>query len=218
MRRWGRGATGILLALLLGYSLPASRRKTPAAAAKFDYYLLSLSWAPAFCATPGGGDTRECASGRQLGFVVHGLWPQGNSGRGPENCQASQPVAQSVMALTLNYIPTESLIQHEWATHGTCSGLNQADYFAAMRRARDSVVMPDVFKGPPKVLVLSPASIEEQFAAANPSFPRNAFRTACTAGRLSEVRVCFAKDLSPQACTSATGSCSTKVMEVLPVR
>ena len=31
---------------------------------------------------------------------------------------------------TLRYIPTESLIQHEWTAHGSC-GLSAADYFAA---------------------------------------------------------------------------------------
>ena len=48
-------------------------------------------------------------------------------------------VAQDIVRATVGYIPTESLIQHEWASHGTCSGLSAADYFASVRRARDEL-------------------------------------------------------------------------------
>jgi ribonuclease T2 len=118
----------------------------------------------------------------------------------------------------LSYIPTASLIQHEWATHGTCSGLSPADYFAAVRKARDSVTIPDEFKALAQTLNLSPAAIEETFAASNPNFPKTAFRTSCTAGKLQEARICFGKDLSPRACTSSAGECSLPSMTVLPVR
>ena len=150
--------------------------------------------------------------------MVHGLWPQADSTRGPENCGHASPVAGSLVQLMLNYIPTASLIQHEWATHGTCSGLSPADYFAAVRKARDSLTIPDEFKALAQTLNLSPAAIEEAFAASNPSFPKTAFRTSCTAGELQEARICFGKDLSPRACTSSAGECSLPSMTVLPVR
>ncbi len=196
----------------------ARKKKAPAPAPAFSYYLLTLSWAPDFCAQAGNNSNpAECGTGRKTGFVVHGLWPQGDSGRGPENCGGS-PVAQNIVQIMLNYIPTASLIQHEWTTHGTCSGLSAADYFAAVRKARDSVTIPAEFKAPAQVLNLSPAAIEQAFAAANPSFPKTAFRTSCTGGTLQEARVCFGKDLSPRACTSSAGECSMAAMKVLPVR
>ena len=117
--------------------------------------------------------------------MVHGFWPQGDTTRGPENCGPASPVANSLVQTMLNYIPTASLIQHEWKTHGTCSGLSAADYFAAVRKARDSVTIPDEFKAPAQTLNLSPAAIEQAFATANPSFPKTAFRTSCTARRLA---------------------------------
>src|SRR5712691_11265228 len=101
----------------------------------FAYYMLVLSYAPDFCAQLAGDkDPRECGAGRHVGFVVHGLWPQGENGRGPEKCGSARPVSQSIIQQTLKYVPTESLIQHEWTTHGTCSGLSTADYFAALRK------------------------------------------------------------------------------------
>src|SRR6202043_513706 len=135
--------------------------------------LLVLSDGPDFCSEPGGQkDPRECGAGRHVGFVVHGLWPQGETSRGPENCGPASPVSQDIIQATLNYIPTESLIQHEWATHGTCSGLSAAEYFTALRKARDAVAIPGDLKQPVKRLQLSPAQIEAKFAAANAKFPQ----------------------------------------------
>jgi ribonuclease T2 len=209
-----------LAALAATLPVPAAKRKKAAAPpGVFSYYLLSLSWAPDFCAQPGAPKSpAECGAGRKVGFVVHGLWPQADGTRGPENCGHASPVPASLVQIMLNYIPTASLIQHEWATHGTCSGLSASDYFAAVRKARDSLTIPNEFKAPAQTLNLSPTAIEAAFAASNPGFPTTAFRTSCTAGGLQEARICFGKDLSPRACTSSAGDCSLPSMTVLPVR
>src|SRR5450432_879699 len=110
----------VMIAVLAATTPLTAARKKKAAAPVFTYYLLSLSWAPDFCAQAGNGsDPAECGTGKKIGFVVHGLWPQGDSARGPENCVGSGPVAQSIVQIMLSYIPTASLIQHEWTTHGT---------------------------------------------------------------------------------------------------
>jgi ribonuclease T2 len=208
----------VLAALAIGLPLTAAKKKAAAAPA-FTYYLLSLSWAPDFCATAGqNASPAECGVGRKVGFVVHGLWPQGDTGRGPENCGTASPVAQNIVQVMLNYIPTASLIQHEWKTHGTCSGLSAADYFAAVRKARDAVKIPADFTAPAQTQNLSPAAIEQGFAAANPSFPKAAFRTSCTGNALQETRICFSKDLSPIACTASAGECTLASVRVLPVK
>ena len=200
-------------------AMPLSAAKKKAAPPAFTYYLLSLSWAPDFCAQPGkGSDPNECGVGKKVGFVVHGLWPQGDNGPGPENCPPASSVPSAIVQTMLTYIPTESLIQHEWKTHGTCSGMSVTDYFAAVRKVRDSVTIPAEFKVPAQTQKLSPKAIEAAFAAANPSFPKTAFRTSCTGGALQEARLCFSKDLSPRACTPSAGECSAPTMKVLPVR
>jgi ribonuclease T2 len=188
--------------------------------ATFSYYLLTLSYAPDFCSEPQGvKDPRECGAGRHIGFVVHGLWPQGENARGPENCGNPSPVSQNIIQLTLKYIPTESLIQHEWATHGTCSNLSADDYFATVRKARDSVSIPKDLDQPSQKLQLSPAQIEAKLAAANPSFPPAAFRTSCYQdGELQEARICLNKDLSPRPCTGSAGECKVNKVTILPVR
>jgi hypothetical protein len=52
----------------------------------FNFYVLSLSWSSGFCATPAGARARgQCNAGADLGFVVHGLWPQYEHGY-PSDC------------------------------------------------------------------------------------------------------------------------------------
>ena len=214
--------TAALVACLL-LQAPAeakSRKKKTAAAPQFSYYLLVLSYAPDFCAQPQGNkDPRECGSGRHVGFIVHGLWPQGETTRGPQNCGHVSPVSQAVLQATLKYIPTESLIQHEWTAHGSCTGLSAADYFAALRKARDSVTLPLDLDQPSQNVQTSPARVESELAASNPAFPKTAFRTSCYHdAELQEVRVCLNKDLSPRACSASAGECALPGVTLLPVR
>ena len=60
----------------------------PVATTQFDYYVMTLSWAPGFCDL-GGQETSspECAAGSGDGFVVHGLWPDNEYRPNPEACQ-----------------------------------------------------------------------------------------------------------------------------------
>jgi ribonuclease T2 len=149
--------------------------------------------------------------------VVHGLWPQGETTRGPENCGTADPIPQSTIQTMLNYIPTESLIQHEWKTHGTCSGLSADDYFAAVKKARDSVKIPEGLT-PSSQQTMAPADIEAKVASANPDFPQTAFRTSCYPDKeLQEIRVCLTKDLSPRACGNSAGRCPATQVTLLPV-
>lgn len=135
------------LSLALVATLPAqsrrSRAETPVPA-QFDYYVLSLSWAPAFCAQPGAASANptECAPGRGIGFIVHGLWPEATAGKSPESCGTSRPVPKPVVNFVLRDMLSPGLIQHEWATHGICTGLSQFDYFSSIVQARSAVQIP----------------------------------------------------------------------------
>jgi ribonuclease T2 len=116
-------------------------------------------------------------------------------------------------------MPSESLIQHEWSTHGVCTGLSAEDYFGLMRRARDAVKIPDDLKSPARELRMSAAQIASKLEAANPGYPRGAFRVTCYRdGELQEVRICLNKDLSPRVCSGSAGSCSASMIEMKPVR
>jgi len=211
-----------LIALVLAAALTAqfhgrSRAETPAPA-PFDYYVLSLAWAPGFCAQPGAasGNPKECAPGGGVGFIVHGLWPEAAAGKNPESCRTSRPVPKPVVSLVLREMLTVSLIQHEWDTHGTCTGLSPFDYFSAIVQARAAVQIPVQIASIENDTRESPGQIETQFAAANPSFPKAAFRTSCPRGAFEEERICFDKNLKPQACTGSVGECAVPAVVIHP--
>src|SRR6516225_2679143 len=165
----------LLSALLVsfgGTSL-AKHKKSPSSSGEnvpgqFDYYLLTLSWAPQFCATnPNGRGTAECNPSKHMGLVVHGLWPQYNNGSWPQDCSSTPPVGQSTVNHMLPMMPGKGLIQHEWAKHGTCSGLSMKDYFGAIEKLYSDLKVPDEFKNPVTKSESSPGDIEAAFASAN---------------------------------------------------
>src|ERR1700743_3879579 len=90
----------------------AKAKPTPG---QFDYYILSLSWEPGFCATKWVAS--ECGKGK--GFTLHGLWPQDEMGIGPENCSGPTLTAAQTKQYGVLFA-NPSLITHEWSTHGTC--------------------------------------------------------------------------------------------------
>jgi ribonuclease T2 len=171
---------------------------------QFDFYLLSLSWAPSFCTLQGDrsaarGRQKECRT-RPYGFVVHGLWPQYNRGF-PEACQVPPPrLDRAIVAAMLDLMPAPRLVYNEWDRHGTCSGLSARDYFATVRKARAAVTIPQEFQDLHQALVTAPAAVKDAFIRANPGLRRGDIAVGCQGRRLTEVRLCLSKDLKFRAC------------------
>jgi ribonuclease T2 len=189
-----------------------SRRAHPAANSQpgaFDFYLLTLSWSPEYCATH--SSSSECTS--HPGFVVHGMWPQNNDGTYPENC--SNAAGPSNPQQYLDLIPTVSLINHEWATHGTCSGLAPDAYFGAIRSAIRAVKIPGAFAKVTQQEMLAPSVIIRDFAAANPAWPSGSIALSCGKNYLTAVEVCLSKTLTPEACQNVH-TCRATVVKVTP--
>jgi ribonuclease T2 len=185
------------------------RPEEAAAPGQFDFYLLNLSWSPEFCATH--ATSPEC--GRHLGFVVHGLWPQNDDGNYPENC--SQAPGPSDPQADTDIMPTVGLVEHEWATHGTCSGLNATDYFAAIHKAYQAVQIPAGIGSGKDPDGVTPADLLSRFATANPDYPAGSFALSCGNNRLTAVEICLSKDLRPQSCQGVR-SCRANVVKVTP--
>jgi len=105
----------------------------------FDFYLLALTSHPAFCAD-GHARERECRAGDRLPISIHGLWPERlATGQYPHDCAGPaldlEPDTERELA-TLMPGMAQRLHEHEWRKHGTCSGLDDDQYFqAAFQRA-----------------------------------------------------------------------------------
>ena len=82
LRHIALGWLALLSAAGLGGAARAAQDVGPRPPGQFDYYVLSLSWVPGFCAT-NTKDPNECQKG--LTFALHGLWPQFEGGRYPTN-------------------------------------------------------------------------------------------------------------------------------------
>jgi ribonuclease T2 len=175
----------------------------------FDYYALSLSWAPDFCSLPGNAaaQPKECAGGRGIRFVVHGLRPLAAEGASPESCDSAKKPSRGAISIVQPLMPDESRIRREWAEHGSCTGLSPADYFTDIRHGRSLVQIPVQFTSLDDTATETAQQIEAQFAGANPGFPEGAFRAACAGALLTEVRVCFDPLMKPRACAATVAEC-----------
>ena len=185
----------------------------------FDYYVLSLSWSPEYCAgAAGGGNAQQCDSGRQFGFVVHGLWPQYERGY-PQFCRNNARVNNELIERMLPIMPSGQLIRHEWKKHGTCSGLAVGQYFAKVEDAYAQVTIPALYKNPTKAVSVAPRQVKKDFTAANRNFSEENFAVICKGRFLSEIRVCLDKDLNPRRCSSEVrDACRAEEVTLRPVR
>ena len=150
----------------------------------FDFYVLSLSWSPSFCAAAaerngGRGAGPQCGA-RPYSFVVHGLWPQYDKGF-PEYCQLPAPrLDRGIVSSMLDLMPAPHLIFNEWDKHGTCSGLSPRAYFETVRKARAVVKIPPEYVDLQEPLSVTPAAVEDAFIKANAGLPQTAWRWTAT--------------------------------------
>jgi ribonuclease T2 len=110
-------------------------------------YVLAVSWHSAFCeAKPYLGECRQQKAGDYTAthFALHGLWPQDD-----EYCGVGQDIIDIDESNRWDDLPAidvsdatwrdlvrlmpgtmEQLERHEWALHGSCSGVSADRYFA----------------------------------------------------------------------------------------
>ena len=181
----------------------------PDASHPFDYYLLTLSWSPEFCHSH--PTATECSL--HPAFVLHGLWPENSNGTYPENCSnAPGPADPSQYS---DIYPDQGLLQHEWKTHGTCSGLSPDDFFTTARAAVHSITVPPTLTQLTKQISLPPAQIITLFTAANPSITNSSLVVSCGNNFLTAVEVCLDKSLHPTAC-GKVNSCRANTVRIPP--
>jgi ribonuclease T2 len=117
----------------------------------------------------------------------------------------------------LDIMPSTGLIRHEWATHGTCTGLSQADYFTLTRMAFETVEIPAQYRAAPDTRPVDPDSVEAAFTAINPGLPANAIAVTCDRRFLRDVRICMTRDLSGfVACPEVDANDCSKRQAVMP--
>ncbi|WP_319824939.1 ribonuclease T2 [Thalassovita sp.] len=172
---------------------------------EFDYYVLSLSWSPNWCAVE--GDSRgspQCEPRNNYGWVLHGLWPQYHRGW-PSYCRTTEPHPTRRMSEAMvDIMGSSGLAWYQWKKHGTCSGLSAAQYYALSRKAYEMVNRPAIFRKLERPVKLPARVIEEAFLKENPRWEPDMLTITCQHGRVQEARLCLSKDLQPVPCGQDT--------------
>ncbi|WP_170575752.1 ribonuclease T2 family protein [Ruegeria atlantica] len=189
-------------------------------AGEFDYYVLSLSWSPNWCAREGdahGSD--QCDARHDHGWILHGLWPQFHQGW-PAFCRTPEVPPSRTMTREMTDIQGSSgLAWHQWKKHGTCSGLSAVDYYALSRRAYEGITRPAIFRKLDAQVKLPASVVEEAFLKANPNLERDMITVTCNQGYIEEVRLCLTLDLEPVPCgRDVIRDCTAKDALFDPIR
>lgn len=192
-------ARPLLLLALASLCATSQARRPSGQPGQFDYYAVALSWSPSYCAT--NNDPNQCASGRRLGFVLHGLWPQYERGY-PLSC-STEKLPRQVRERYSALFPSERLAEHEWKKHGTCSGLDPAAYFTLSGRLKNQIAIPRPFQQPATPVRVSYSEFVKAFKSANPALQQYSVLPFCAAGGrfLREIHVCYDKRGASRSCS-----------------
>ena len=207
----------VILALLLMAGMARAGSDRPG---DFDYYVMALSWSPSWCALE--GDARgaaQCDPRRGHGFVLHGLWPQHETGW-PAWCDSdARAPSRSEIRAMVPIMGSAGLVRYQWEKHGRCSGLAAGAYFDAARRAWARVRRPAALRQPDRPARLAPAEVEGAFLAANPGWTADMVTITCKNGHIQEARICLTKDLAPRPCgADVVRDCRARAARMPPVR
>lgn len=208
-----RRSFGLLLSVVtLLLSAVVQADSTPG---RFDYYLLSLSWSPEYCARSQRDSESQCA--RPYAFVAHGLWPQHERGW-PSDCPSRERVPEATIKRLLPLMPSRGLIIHEWRRHGTCSGLKADAYFSLVEQAYRSIIIPARYQRLSTAISVGKAELRRDLLAANPGIADNGLVLQCSGRYLQEARICLDRQLKPHACSpDQRDRCGASVL-LRPVR
>jgi ribonuclease T2 len=189
-------------------------------AGEFDYYVLSLSWSPNWCAQKGDArNSDQCDARHDHGWILHGLWPQYHRGF-PSLCRTTQlPPTRGMTDDMADIMGTSGLAWYQWKKHGTCSGLSASAYYALSRQAYESITRPPVFRQLDRAVRLPASVVEEAFLDANPELDRDMITITCKNNHIQEARLCLSKSLKPVPCgQDVVRDCTLKNALFTPVR
>ncbi len=158
----------------------------------FDFYVLSLSWSPTFCLSHADKGGEQCNG--DYGFIVHGLWPQYESGY-PRACPSNNIAPdEKLIDEMMDIMPSRRLVKIQWDRHGTCSGLKAQEYYKTLRNAYEKVRIPHLDRNE------NVRQLEKEFTKLNPGMREQGIAVIKSKKHLSEVRICMTKELKFRDC------------------
>jgi len=188
--------------MLEGPTVDQPRRLVPTGG-----YTLAVGWSPQYCASRMSSPRDHIQCGGEVGrfgFILHGLWPDGNGDASPQYCAPARLVPDKVIRASLCSTPSPQLIQHEWEKHGTCMAKTPADYFGRSVALYAALRFPDMEKLSGRTMTA--AAFQRAFAAANDGMRPDQMRLDVSKeGRLEEVWICLDKRFARRSCPADAG-------------
>ena len=176
-------------------------------------YTLALIWTPQHCrrSVP-GAESFRCTEGKQFGFSLHGLWPDGEGKSWPQYCAPAPILSRATIAAHYCATPSPQLLQHEWAKHGTCmAGYTPDRYFDLSDRLFGQLKYPHMAALSRRPLTAD--QLRRAFAARNPDVPADAVRFNLDAkGWLQELWICLDKSFAATSCPAPAGDGDRRLM------
>jgi ribonuclease T2 len=169
---------------------------------EFDYYLLALSWSPAYCRFNPRNNV-QCNGKQTYRFVIHGLWPNKIKQRSPIFCQTTKnKINKAIVDNVFPYMPSEKLINHEWRKHGSCSGLDPEMYFIYSIKLYQKIKFPEIFYQS-NDHALTASDLRLALKQANPALEQHDSVRIVTKNQkrnshkiFQEIRICYNKTLT----------------------
>jgi len=167
-------------------------------------YVLAISNSYAFCAKNGEKkyNKLQCMDNK-FGFVVHGLWGQGNTDnykKHPRNCVDAPPIDINTLRKHLCIMPSVELMQKEWEKHGTCDFKTPEKYLDEVQDLYSALKLPSR-----EYLIMyekSPKKIKEYIIKHNKAkgLTRSAIKVISKKGIVTEVHICYDKKFNYTSC------------------
>ena len=162
-------------------------------------YTLAVSWSPEYCHNDHASMQCSGRNGR-FGFVLHGLWPESNSGQSPQWCALTPRPSADLIRSNLCMSPVPYLIEHEWAKHGSCMSKTPEAYYRASTILWNSLHWPDADRLSRKD-GLTAGDFRRAFVAENPDWrAEHVGILLSNNGWLKELRLCYGRNFMPTTC------------------
>lgn len=168
--------------------------------ARFDYWVLKLSWLPEYCDSHLSEDQCRIHDEDSPGFVVLGLAPQNERGDSPTRCGRRTHVDKDLIERLLPIMAAKDQIDRGWNEYGNCSGLDPRSYFDQVERARRKLEIPAAYESAKASAVTTRSALLQALHETNPQFETESFALRCSGNWLREVNVCYDNAMNPRAC------------------
>jgi ribonuclease T2 len=156
-----------------------------------NQYIFSASWQKGFCKTT---YAKECKYTKNYDyFTIHGLWPKKKNCYGIKKFRLPKPLWIELK----HYMPSTSLIHHEWKKHGTCYSKDPVVYFSdslyLIQKINNSPILKFFRKNEGKIITKQALN-----RVINKLYPHQARKVQmkCKKGYITEIRFSLNGDIN----------------------